>query len=197
MLVEGKGFIAPPQVSVTVTRAELEELETVAKDRDARRGYASRADSWGRGIVSNPTLMGLVGEFCLSKHLEAKLGIKVGINLDDAPRGDGGFDLVVLGKKIQVKTRGRKGDILIRRLTEGNKIVPIEWDVAVSVTWDSADPYVCYLDGFINRPDFLEQSEYAKGRRGDWMNMGAKDEDLDSIKHMIDKFLLLRPERNS
>lgn len=192
MMVEGKGLVAPHPVPIVLMPHELRWLEGIAEERERRRGYQSRPDAWGKGFIANPTLVGLAGEYALAQHLTEKLGFPVCINTDDAPCGDGGVDLVpVPGVRVQVKTRTRRADVLLRRETEKGYIVPLAWDVAVSVTWErELTPHMLTLDGFITRDAFRGRSEVAEGRRGSHKNLVCEDCHLEPIKRLVEAMQL-------
>lgn len=165
---------------MTMETAHLTWLTEIARDREKRRRYSASENPWRRGIIQNPTLVGLVGEFALSLFLSNRLRERVEINTRDEPRGDGGVDLPVYGIPIQVKTRTNRNDILIRRETDNGFILPIRWEVCVSVTWTEGD-LVAMLDGWVRKSRMFEDADFVRGRRGSWMNLELGDEFLEPM----------------
>ncbi len=189
-------MVAPRPEKIFLTQDDLDFLAKTAEERDRRRGYSTRRDLWGQGFVASPTLVGLVGEFATAQYLTEGLGATVPINTDDAPAGDGGFDLVKFGARIEIKTRRWRGESLLRRETEAGRLVPINWDIFVSATWErEAAPLVPTLDGWIFRRDFVEASGLVLGRAGPWNNLELTDVCLDPMPRLIEALEVCRDYR--
>lgn len=126
MLREGLGLVAPTPVAVSITSGDFAYLESAATARDKFRGYATRTDSWGRGFVDRPTLVGLLGEHAWCAFLNKQLGTRLMVDLELRPRGDGGVDINALGLTIDVKTRVSGERYLVRRINDRKEILPLD-----------------------------------------------------------------------
>ena len=180
-------MVAPRPVRVKLHPDEFRHLDGIARERDARRGYVFSDDDWRRGLTDRPTYLGLVGEYACARFLTKRLGFAVTINTDDAPRGDGGVDLLPVGVRIQVKTRTRRLDLLVKRQTPNGRILPFLWDVCVVTTWDRDEAEgIVTLDGFVTRDDLREFSTAAPGKRGPWVNDELPDCYLSPMRGLVD-----------
>lgn len=186
MLIEGTGLIPPPVITERITRHDIESLRRAADAEESRRGYAHSHNGWRRGILANPTLVGKVGEFAFAQYMSRELKCELAVNNKDAPRGDGGIDFVIHGVRVQVKTRTRRTAVMIRRETEEGKILPIRWNVCVQCTYHEIDdPCGVTLDGYTTKEAILD-SEFMKGRRGDWKNLEVPDELLLPVSRLLE-----------
>ena len=173
-----------------MTAGELKWLEDVAYKREQRRGYASSRDTWRHGIISNPTYVGCVGEHAAAKYLSQRLGVRIEIDTEDRPNGDGGVDIVVFGVRIQVKTRTRDVRppmVLLKRADEQGKLIRMKWDYCAHATWErDENPYAVNLDGYLSKKEAEDYGAYCKGRRGDWKNLEYDFRRLHPIAELVD-----------
>ena len=189
MLREGKGNIPPKPVEVPIYDNELAKLSTEAERRAKARGYAQRSDVWGNGLIRNPILVGLVGELAVTKYLASKLAIKLSVDMEDKPSGDGGNDVLVYGVSIQVKTRRQRGTVWIRRRSESGRIQVLKWILCVAATWNPDDPAavnIATLDGWKMRKDLPSQSSYTDARVGFHMNLELDDSLLEPMDSLVE-----------
>lgn len=139
MIVEGVGPKAPRPVVVAITRSDLRFLQDKATQRARYRGYALRQDSWGRGLVANPILVGLVGEHALCVHLTRVGPWRLFVDVTLRENGDGGSDVRVGRSTLQVKTRKRDyGSLLVRRVDGRRRLRRLDCDMVVSAQWDGS-----------------------------------------------------------
>lgn len=188
----------------TLTRGEKLHLQGLARHRESYRRYRDKQDLWQRGLVPHCVFLGLCGELAMCKFLNRRLGLSLDVDAEDRPRGDDGFDLHPLGLlRVQVKTRQRDyGSLLIRRETDGGRVVPIHWDVCVCATIardDEAGAAVS-LDGWVDRDDVIglrrKFASFVAARRGDHMNLEVGDERLSSVADLATKIRTLRAQRS-
>ncbi len=178
-----------------MSKTELRWLRGLAVQREGRRGYQGSYTDWRRGIIKLPTLVGLVGEHALCLYLNKTLGLRLEVDVTDRPLGDGGVDLRPLGIPTQVKTRTRRLDVLLRRVTEDGRLLPLAWEICVSATWEMRDGYepeVVTLDGWSKVSQVLDVSEFKRGYRGDWWNLEMGDECLEPMSDMVENLLAVR-----
>src|ERR1035437_8759519 len=96
---EGRGKVAPKPVRIVLSAQEFSIINRIAADLDAFRNYAASQSSWKRGLIGNtltPYIIGQCGQYALEKYL--------GTSGDSSLKrdGDGGVDLEVNGKTIQI-----------------------------------------------------------------------------------------------
>lgn len=186
---EGRGTTAPTPARVSIARPVFRDLQALAAEREAARGYAARSSPWGRGLIGNPTLVGLMGEQACCLYLSARLRRGVDVDRRDRPRGDGGRDVEVFGVRVQVKCRRRRGDVLVRRQTREGRILALPWDVLVVSTWEApageAGDQVVTLDGWTTRGRLLGLGAFGPARRGDHMNIAVRDSDLEPMARLV------------
>ncbi len=188
MLQEGKGAVVPSPVKVGISGGELRHLARVAESRDQSRAYSTRTDVWGRGLTSDPTLKGLVGELATCKYLNRKLGTSLDVDETERPAGDGQCDVPVFGVRIQVKTRERPGCLLVRRQAEDGRALEIKWHVCVCCTWDgrtdAAGGATVELAGWVSRFALPTDGRFTEARRGEHMNLELPDEQLQPMNRL-------------
>jgi hypothetical protein len=198
MQVEGKGLIAPAPEKVYLERMELEYLKSIAEAREKRRGYSRRNDSWGRGVIDNPTLMGLCGEYALASWLTERLGIPVRLDESDTPLGDGGTDFLIAAQRVQVKTRRRRGDSLLRRMNERGTLCPINWNFFVTATYNrEADESLVTLDGVTKADRWRNDGSFVVGRAGPWMNLELQDFQMEPMTRLVEALEVARLMRET
>jgi hypothetical protein len=196
MWKEGSGRVKPKPVEVGITPAQLRRLRRIARQREEYRGYASGHTEWQRGYTSNPVYKGLVGEQAACNFLNHRLGVFFEVDKELRPSGDRGYDLEIFGVKIQAKMRGRDYGCLLRRYGEGNYIVPICWDVFLSITWDGKENpagTVALLDGWIDKDEYRDNAKITRAIRGNHFNLDVPSEYLKPVGDLID-FLKLTKE---
>lgn len=178
MLVEGMGTIAPAPVRIGLSRTELRILRDIAEQRNVYRGYARRADAWGRGFIKNPALVGLVGEHAVCKFLTCR-GFQRFADTALRPTGDGGRDIEVMGLVLQVKTRrngiGRRS--LVKRGDRG-RIVPLSCDVFVFVQWAEESPDEAQLLGWLWAKDASRTASFERSPIPDATHWNLKIPDV-------------------
>lgn len=193
---EGLGAVPPRPVEIYLPPAVIREMQQEALRRESARCYAGRSDLWGQGLIEHPTLRGLVGEWALIVgFINPRLGLSLTVDMKDRPAGDGGCDVRVFRKIHQVKTRRRRGDVLIRRQTEGGRIVPIHWDNCISATWTpevEGLENLITLDGWLARKWVLGSSEFKDARKGRHKNLEIADSKLQSMESLIEYLEVIR-----
>lgn len=203
-MVEGRGWVAPSPISVTVGQAEQRLMYSIAAERTGRRAYAGRSDTWGRGLSAGrvvqrigfvpkselPGLVGTVGELALSHYLSQAIGRRF-VKWDPRPSsgGDNGRDIEVLGERIQAKTRRIPyGKTLIRRVrSSGGRIEPLDFDIVVGCEWNPDRDYVDLL-GWCWR-DTLFDARFAKSRF-DHYNLEVPDDSLFPMSQLVDHLVV-------
>jgi hypothetical protein len=210
---EGQGQVPPEPVTVTISPAETRYLESRAAEREQHRGYSGRPDRWGRGLVPNAVLAGFMGEYAFEKHMRQQPRPLPLTPLDPRPlpRGDGGVDFRLGTLTIQVKTRFRSGDVLLRRRDERGRVLPLRWNLCVCCTWLSASqrhpllsseprlplfpalapaPIIpthrVAIAGWVQRRVLLQHFTLARARRGAHLNLEAGDEVLEPISSLLE-----------
>lgn len=163
--VEGRGIVPPKRVWIPMGREEFYSLKERAQQQAIERGYSSRRDSWGRGMVgrnrpSNAAdlrdpeysiFLGLIGEWVTCKFINKRLKYDaVAMDLSARRTGDGGFDMVVNGLRIDVKTQQKpETPGLIRRVSEYGDEIKFAADAYVFVFFDRNRQEGAYILGWI------------------------------------------------
>jgi hypothetical protein len=145
-----------------VTESELAWIRSVAVKRASFRGYQRRADSWGRGFIPSPTLVGLCGEYALCNYLNRCARCALTIDATLRRLGDDGADVVANGVRIQVKTMTIRGGAYLVRYDEHK---PIRCDVFVFARWNERRPRVVELDGWVDRAAVLHVAPIVRSPR--------------------------------
>lgn len=178
---EGSPMTPPRSIEVYVPSGVLAEYQQAADRRREDRGYDSRSDQWGKGLVDDPIVCGLVGEYAAATVLNAaNLGLSLTVDLIDRPTGDGGQDFNIVGKTVQVKTRFKRGLLLIRRETENGRLLPINWHVCIFCTWTPEQKNLATVDGWIHEEQ-VGKLPFRPARKGKHMNLEGDDTWLESM----------------
>ncbi len=197
MLVEGKRHVAPSPLRIFIPAWRIIELREIAHERERRRGYSKSASVWRHGVIDNPTFIGLVGEEALARWLSKELGKEILVNVNDAPRGDGGYDLMVYGVRLQVKTGTGEPVLRLRRENEKGQILLFNWDACISVTYQKKkDPLIAILNGYIDRRKLSSLSRFVPSMRGPWTNTELANDYLDRMSKLIDQIQNYRDRRS-
>ena len=194
---EGRGRVPPKPELVHINRGELEWLKEEADKRNAYRDYDRRSDVWGKGVVSNPTLTGMVGEFAFCRWFNGALSANPPLEIDTSKReyGDGGVDFRPYGVSVQVKTREKYyGRMLIRREKGSGELLEFSWAACVQATWCPGD-LVVGMDGWSRREWVLRHGRFETARKGDWKNIVVEDADLVPMRDLAIKLATFRDYR--
>lgn len=191
MEVEGKGNVRPAPIPVTINRGEFESLVDAAMLRAELRGYARSSRRWCNGYVKNPVLAGLMGEAAAVKFFNGKLGrfgVRIEVDTVERAHGDGGIDMRIGGALIQVKTRGRSGRLLVRRIDEFGKVHSIPWQFCVATTWPEHDEtnLTVTLDGWASSKRITNLGKLAPSPVGDHSNLVLLDEELQPMMSLVE-----------
>lgn len=193
MIVEGKGSVAPPRHEVFLPGWRLDELYDLAQRREEARGYARSSRRWRQGLTDNPTFRGLVGEEACALWLRESLGVALAIDERDRREGDGGRDLCLCERSLQVKCRRNYGDaVMVRRQDDARRVVPLEADYFVQATWPwggACDPaaVAVTIDGWLMRDD-LTGGQLLHARCGDHLNLEVQNRDVRAADDLLDLF---------
>ncbi len=169
MLVEGKGKVPPAPIRVVMT---TQEMLCINASVDTIDRYASRLDSWGKGLIGRKEAIvaGKCGEHAAREVANRVTGKRFPpVDFMARSYGDGGVDLRFGRVSVQVKTRRTSNTNLVRADR------PICGDVTVFCSWNGK------LDvdvlGWI--PCRSIQSMPVKpSHRGEWGNYVIDDRDL-------------------
>ena len=82
-VVEGKGRVKPTVVKITILPGERQELTELARHRDNFRRYRERRDEWGRGLVPDAVLLGIIGERAICRFYNHRLGLSLDVDTED------------------------------------------------------------------------------------------------------------------
>lgn len=147
---EGRGHLAPAPLEVTLSRSEMLTIYGIALELDR---YASRSDTWGKGLRNGVTIEGIgaltstqraifagkIGEYAVRELARRRKSISRRVPpIDTSVRvaGDGGVDLQILGLSLQVKTRQRAGvGNLVKREAECGRTIPLMGDAHCFCEW--------------------------------------------------------------
>jgi hypothetical protein len=193
MIKEGIGRQSPAPIVMKISPSDLLYLHNKSDLRTKYRQYAQRADRWGNGLVKNPGLVGMVGEFSVSQYLNKLSQYKLSPSVDLSLReyGDGGVDFVVHGLKIQVKTRRKSsGYSLIRRVDHNKMIVPLTCDLFVFCQWHEEFPYRALLLGYVH-VEYIRSCVFGPSPIEDSKHYNIKIPDLDLLpmNRIIDELI--------
>jgi hypothetical protein len=126
---EGKGKVPPRPIAMILSTQEILIIRNIAEERSDYHHYSGSRSTWKQGLTGDaitPIIMGRAGEYAVEKYL----GVIGDTSLK--PNGDGGVDLVINGRTLQIKTRRRaKHANLIRRVTDRKKICKLEVEILV------------------------------------------------------------------
>lgn len=180
---EGRGRVAPSPIQIKVQPADMRWLTEVAMRRDEHRGYSMSRDSWKRGMVSNPTLIGMVGEFAIERFL-LRRGIASSFVDDRLNNGDGGVDGEIHGITYQVKTAQRLYSTCLVRRVNGRGVRPLVADRFIFACWKNGDA-VCLLRGWCTKSDVRRYSSRIKSTRGEHHNLEMPACELSPMGRLI------------
>ncbi len=186
MMGEGRGKVAPAPKLVRLSAAERVQLRAAAAKREQFRGYAARSDAWGNGMIGDAVFHGLCGEHALCRYLNSALGLQLHVDLALRRAGDGGLDVNALGFRMQVKTRVRGEQNLIRRLDHNKRIVPIACDAFV---FAKIVPGGVQLLGWVTAEFARDGGAFAKSPRRDsgHFNLVVDGSDLEPMRRLSDR----------
>lgn len=118
-IVEGKGFISPQPIGITLLNDEVIHIRAFARDLSQKKGYNERA-----------CFIGWLGEASLAKYLEKQVGTKYLCNCSILSGGDGGVDIEMCGVEMQMKTRYHTSICSIVKVKNG-KLIAYQCDLLV------------------------------------------------------------------
>ena len=191
MQVEGAGLVRPAPVSLRFTSGMVERILAIAKERDEYRGYRKRSDSWGRGFVSNPTFVGLTGEYAVCRYLSARSVCNLQPDIELRKFGDGGCDIDAGGLVVQVKTRSSGTRNLIRRVDAKKRIRGLDCDAFVFASWDQKNMDVSLLGWIYSAQARLRGSHTRSSVATHW-NLEVADDLLFPMKRLVEAILVRR-----
>lgn len=183
MLVEGRGIVAPSPIRCAVSMREINQLRAIAARRNAYRGYQSRRDQWGRGLTKDPIVVGLIGEHAVLSFLNSRLGTRMSVDDRLLRVGDGGVDALVNGYSMQIKTRQRGRQNLIRTLDDRKRL--IAFNVEAFVFAKFAEPSDVFLLGWITADDARGVGDFKRSRVADHFNTVVEDKELEPMSRLI------------
>lgn len=192
MLIEGKGYVAPAKVAVSVEPGALRFLLSEAMKRAEFRGYKNRSSKWSRGLTRQieisgvgaiaqdirPILCGMLGEYAVSETINRRLNRKE-CSLDYALReqGDGGKDLEACGQSA-------KSESLVDRVRR-NHVNPLVSSIFAFCEWvPYRDPFHVQILGWVFAED-LRAMPFRKSDHGKWFNTIVYDTVLEPFNKLI------------
>jgi hypothetical protein len=137
---EGRPECAPAPHEIPLSATDLHAAKEWATTQAMARKYSDRRDSWGQGlrpprVVRNvgrveqdelPTLVGKLGEVAFAYFINAAARrLILRVDFKEQRRGDGGLDFVLLGFRIDVKTRSTESPSLVRKADASGRIKPL------------------------------------------------------------------------
>jgi hypothetical protein len=160
MRSEGRGEHAPKAEAVHLDDHDHRLAEGWAEKQSNTRKYHDRLDGWGQGLNPDrdvprigtiprdrlPAYVGKLGEIAFLHFINAAMGRdrRDRLTLDDVirARGDGGYDFIILGHRIDVKTRQHAEPSLVRASTERGRPTPLTANRYVFAHLDVARPEI-------------------------------------------------------
>jgi hypothetical protein len=192
MDIEGRGIVPPAPIRVAVRMTRFFRFRELAARREAGHRYSHSSRAWARGFVARPMLIGLMGEEAFATFASLRLrkfGVRVEVDEKYRSGGDDGIDFRVAGVGIQVKTRQKSGDLLIRREDEGGQLLTLPWDIVVVATWvDTGDDDYCLsvsLDGWVSKRQLIQNGDFQPARRGQHHNLELPDQFLNPMGSLV------------
>jgi hypothetical protein len=200
--IEGKGEVAPATLIEQLKWSDLQLFKDFALEVAKRRGYANGHTPWKRGLTAGITLgngfsipphaagafVGKVGECALVYLINRRIGKErpvAFLNLDILPNGDGGKDVEVYGRQIEVKTRrGHFKNSLIQRVTSSGKLLNLLAHYYVFCEYNLACPLKVGLLGWA-RNQILSPLPFSPAKRGDHRNIEVKDPILLPMRSLL------------
>lgn len=199
VMVEGQGRKPPASHDVVLQSGEMATLGLEARKRAEYRRYGNRPDQWGKGLTGGivnsnigsfddataPILAGLIGEHTVCGLIRRRVKLTTSVDLALRPEGDGGADIVVLGLRIDVKTRLKDRDVfLVRHANERGRKDELKSDVYVFATWLKGR--VCSVHGFVWR-DFIATLPPHDAIRGNHTNYEIQPADLLPMSRLFEE----------
>lgn len=179
---------------IQVSNGEIASAIEHATNRNDRRQYQERSDSWGKGLVDAKEVRGvgrvpghimaiaagLIGEMAVSRYLcnEAGNDVIAACEVDTTitEYGDGGIDLCPAGIGIDVKTRLHQyPEFLIRSHKDSGVLMSWTCDVFMFCDWKGG-PFVA-INGWICARD-ASAVKSVPARKGKHMNVAIKKSEL-------------------
>lgn len=176
MITEGTGMRPPAPVKIRLSAGDMTMLRAAAGELESAK-YGKRTDAWGKGLVSNPMFVGLCGEHACCVFLNRKLGTNVQIDTMLRRYGDGGADIVLMGVRIQVKTRASGKRNLIRRVDDRKRLRGLAVHAFVFAQLLESARTV-HLLGWCHATDARKNGRLSKSARGDWWNIEVEEKYL-------------------
>lgn len=193
MRTEGTGLRPPAPVPIKFSRSDFAFLREQAIRRRNFRGYAKRADAWGRGFISDPVFVGMCGEQACCAYLNRRLGTDLKVDTVLRYKGDGGVDIMVFGMRLQVKTRAIGSRNLVRRVTEEKKVVPIPVHAFVFAQLLESEGKVNLL-GWLPATEATEHGRQVKSGKANFWNLEVDAKFLEPMKDLAEHLNLRRTE---
>lgn len=193
MLIEGRGKIPPTPEIVHLTATDIEIVADVAAKRNQYRGYARRQDSWGRGSISDPVFVGLLGEHAVALFLNRRASCHLAIDSELRPFGDGGIDLTTDGLVFSIKTRQSASRSNLFRRVDGRKnLRALRGDFHVFCRRES-DREIWIL-GWIDSSTMRQVARHVPGiaKNADWWNLDVDDAELTPMCRLVEEIKLRR-----
>lgn len=199
VMVEGKGMVRPSQYKTMFSPGEVQTILHYANKRQDYRGYASRTDQWGKGLLGNivvanvgvlepsaaPAAAGMIGEYAFACFINGRCGEVCQIDTNLRQFGDGGIDLSPCGLNIDVKARLKEsGGLLLRAMTEGGFRLQWKCDVFAFCFWDCN--YMVAMDGWVWAKDVANR-ELVPARVGSHWNIEVEPEELLPMTRLADE----------
>lgn len=198
MMVEGMGLVEPTPIRVPYTPTCYEAYRRESEKRQTFRQYGIRKDKWGRGFVTDPVLVGLMGEWAACQWLSPRIGVGIQPDTRLHRLGDGGKDIEVFGRSIDVKTMAlgritvRRKEALFRRISADGRMIalPSDYYVVARLT----DTTVVDLVGWLHRKDVL-LGALERSPVGDHWNLRPPAVAYLPMRDLVDELLSYRGER--
>ena len=200
MLTEGIGIKPPAPVAVVLTDGNMRLIAAEAKRQAEARNYNGRSDSWGKGFgismvvggvalqsSESPIFVGKIGEYATAHILTRRLGVRIEPSAEVLTGGDGGADLIVVGKVLQIKTRRSVPVSLIRVRDDRGFSVFHKCDAFVFCSWDGVR--TVRILGWLKSGDVLSKQE-VNARCGDHKNVEVHDSELLPFSRLVDELRL-------
>jgi len=160
--------------------------------------YEDRPDIWGKGLLNGsvsalrvlshltkaeePMVAGKTGEYVTRAFAVRRFGdIFEPIDFCRRTRGDGGIDLKLAGVTLQIKTRVDAPDLLVKKIDEWGRSLPLCGMAHVFCDW-KRDYHVKVL-GWIRNRD-MEGLPTAPSRRGNWLNWVIPENSLSPMSRL-------------
>jgi len=176
MMTEGTGVRSPSPVKIQLSTGDMSMLREAAARLESAR-YGKRQDTWGKGLVSSPMFVGLCGEHACCVFLNRKLATNVQVDTVLRSHGDGGADIVLMGLRIQVKTRSVGKRNLIRRIDGEKRVRGLSVHAFVFAQLFESTRLV-HLLGWCHAADTRKNGRLSKSARGDWWNIELEGKHL-------------------